>query len=104
MTKSTDKVGYKHPPKNTQFKPGQSGNPKPQNKPSNSKKEGEGSGQKKPEENLDDETANLKKNKDRWGRLPIKERDDLEVNLKRDVPDGFEEDMKDFLERVKEIK
>ena len=28
MTKSNDAVGYKNPPKDTQFKPGQSGNPK----------------------------------------------------------------------------
>jgi hypothetical protein len=27
MEKSTEKVGYKNPPKNTQFQPGKSGNP-----------------------------------------------------------------------------
>jgi len=82
------------------------GEPKPEgsneNKPEN--EGGNDGGKTPPPQPTTEDKYNAVKNKDRWGKLPAKERDALELNLKRDVPDGFEEDMKDFLKRVKEIK
>lgn len=47
---------------------------------------------------------NVKADGERWGNLPPKLRDDLELNLGRDVPEGLEEAMRSFLERLKELE
>ncbi|MGE4159301.1 MAG: hypothetical protein AB7F75_09410, partial [Planctomycetota bacterium] len=46
----------------------------------------------------------VKADGERWGNLPPKLRDDLELNLGRDVPEGLEEAMRSFLERLKELE
>jgi hypothetical protein len=67
-------------------------------------KEGQGNGKKVSDQKDKADKADTRKTKNRWGKLPEKERDILEINLERDVPDGYEKDMKDFLKRVKDIK
>jgi hypothetical protein len=60
--------------------------------------------------NREKKISSLKKKKKKyrdkrpWGHLPPREREALETNLSRDVPQEIEQDMKDFQKRMEELE